>query len=169
MNWLDIVLFLVIGVAALTEMSRGFGRAALDALGLYGALWVANALSIPLAASVHLDPHPAINHCVSYSVLFLVFGAFSLAVSRFVYGVTMFHTGMFDGMLGLVAGLAVGMMVAHGIARTVAMSDATGQNASVVTESFLGNEMLSFTTYHSVLDTLSGLTAPRHTIPDVNS
>jgi uncharacterized membrane protein required for colicin V production len=169
MNWLDIVLFLVIATAALLEMSRGFGRAALDALGLYAALWVANALSIPLASSVHLNPHPEINQCVAYGLLLVVFGAFSLAVSRFVYGATMLHMGMFDGMLGLAAGLAVGMMMAHGIARTIAMSDATGQNAQIVSESFLGNEMLSFATYHSVLNSLTGMTAPRHTLPDVNS
>lgn len=159
MNWLDVVLFLVVGTAAILEMTRGFGRAALDALALYGALWAADALSIPLASSVHLDPHATVNHGIAYGVLFLTFGAFSLTISRFVYSVTMFHTGMFEGLLGLSAGMAVGMMAAHGIVRVIAMSDVTGQGAQMVSDSFMGNEMLSFTTYHSVLNTLTNLTA----------
>jgi uncharacterized membrane protein required for colicin V production len=169
MNWLDIVLFLVIGFAAFYEMTRGFGRAALDAFALYGALWAADALSVPFAGSVRLSPHPSLNHCIAYAVLLLVCGAFSLILSKFVYGMTMINTGMFEGLLGLGAGLGVGMMAAHGLVRVLAMSDPTGGALQTVTESFLGNEMLSFTTYHSVMSTLTNLTAGRHDLPNVNS
>ncbi len=169
MHWLDVVLGLVIGVIAIVEMTRGFGRAVLDALGLYGALWAANALATPLAASVHPSPHPSVNMCIAYGVALLAFGAFSLAVSRFVYGVTMLHMGMFESLLGLGAGVAVGMMAAHSIVRVMAMSDPTGGGAQTVSESFVGSEMLSFPTYHSVLNTMTGLTSGRRDTPDVSS
>ena len=169
MHWLDIVLFLVIGTVSVAEMARGFGRAILDALAVYGALWAADALSVPLAASVHLSPHPSLNHCVAYAVTLLAFGSFSLAVARFIYGMTMLHTGMFEGLLGLGAGVAVGMMAAHSIVRVIAMSDPTGQSAQMVGDSFLGNEMLSFTTYHTFLNTLSGTTTLHRDLPDINS
>jgi uncharacterized membrane protein required for colicin V production len=167
-NWLDVILvLLLLGVAGL-EMFRGFGRAVLDALALYAALWSADALSIPLAGNLHLTAHADVNHCIAYGLLFLVLGALSLGLSRCVYNLTLMHTGMFEGLLGLAAGVAVGMMLAHGLVRVIVMSDSSGKAAQTVTESFMGNEMLSFTTYHSFIDTLSGETSTPRELPDVS-
>ncbi len=168
MIWLDVVLvLLLLGVAAL-EMYRGFGRAVFDALALYGALWGANALSVPLAASIHVSSHPGVNHCASYGLLLVVLGALSLGVSRLVYNMTLMHTGMFEGLLGLGAGVAVGMMLAHGLVRVIVLSDPSGNAAQMVAGSFMGNEMLDFTTYHSVIDALSGAANTHRQLPDVN-
>jgi uncharacterized membrane protein required for colicin V production len=167
-NWLDVVLLLLLlGVAGL-EMFRGFGRAVLDALALYGALWSADALSPSVADNLRLTAHPDVNHCVAYGLLLLALGAASLGLSRLVYNLTLMHTGMFEGLLGLGAGLAVGMILAHGLVRVMVMSDPTGRAGQTVTESFLGNEMLSFTTYHSIIDTLSSDTATQRDLPDVS-
>lgn len=168
MTWLDIVLgILLVGVAAL-EMCRGFGRSVFDALALYGALWLADAATHYVdAAAFH--PNTPISHGLTFGLLFLTFGALALLVSRFVYHATLVHTGMFEGLLGALAGLAVGMILAHGLVRLVVLSDIAGQSgARLVSESFLGNEMLSFTTYHSMLTTLNDATNTHRTLPNVS-
>lgn len=168
MTWLDIVLgVLLVGVAVL-EMGRGFGRAIFDALALYAALWLSGAAARALEAAT-FHPNTAFSHCWTFGLLFLTFGALGLLVSRFVYHSTLVNAGMFEGLLGLGAGLAVGMILAHGLVRVAVLADPAGQSgARVVAESFLGNEMLSFTTYHSVLATLSGVANTHRTLPNVN-
>ena len=166
MNWLDIVLILVIGGVAIVQMVRGFGRAAFDALLLYAALWGADAASLPLARQVHLANGAAVNHADADALLLVVFGAASLGLSRWVYGMTLFDAGMFDGLLGLASGVVAGMIAAHGIVHVLAMADPneTG-NALLVAKSVVGNEMLDFPTYHSVMDTVTGASTYRRELP----
>lgn len=169
MNWIDIVLFIVIAAVAVLEMARGFGRAIFDALALYGALWVAEMLAAPLADHLQFNPHHSVNHCVILAVLLLALGALAIVLSRFVYEATLINTGMFEGLLGLCAGVAVGMIAAHGIVRVLSMSDPAGVMLAIVHGSGLGSEMLSFSSYHSVLDTLTNLTAGHNDLPNANS
>lgn len=166
MTWLDIVLGVLLVMAAVLEMSRGFGRAIFDALALYGALWLAESLSHTLDAAF-FHPNTSISHCWTFGVLFLTFGALAFLVSGFVYHSTLLNMGMFEGLLGLGAGVAVGMILAHAVVRIVAMSDPTGHGSLLIADSFLGNEMLRFTTYHSFIETLSGVTASHRELPNV--
>lgn len=163
MTWLDIILGVLLVGVAVVEMCRGFGRSIFDALALYGALWLSDAATrfIPAGST-------PLSHGCLFGLLFLTFGALSIVVSRIVYHATLVHTGMFEGLLGAVAGVAVGMILAHGLVRTVILSDTAGQSgARLVSESFLGSEMLSFTTYHSVLETLTGITNTHRALPNV--
>ena len=169
MNWLDIVLFVIIAAAAGIEMVRGFGRAVLDALALYGALWIAEAVASPIADHVHFNPSHSVNHCVILALLLLGLGALAIVLSRFVYEATLINAGMFEGLLGICAGVAVGMVAAHGLVRVLSLSDPTGGMLAAVNNSGLGGEMLSFSTYHSVLDTLTNLTAGSHDLSSANS
>ena len=169
MDWLDLVLILVIGGIATAGMVRGFGRASLDALLLYAALWGANAAYLPLAAQVHLANGAAVNHADVYALLLVAFGAGALGISRFLYGMTLLDTGMFEGLLGLGAGVAAGMIAAHGIAHAVAMADPNGTaGAALVAASFVGREMLSFPTFHSLMDTLTGATSYHRSLPTLD-
>ena len=169
MNWLDLVLILVIGGIAAVEMVRGFGRAAFDALLLYAALWCASAADLPLSAQVHLANGAAANHADVYALLLVVFGGIAVGVSRFLYGMTLFDTGMFEGLLGLGTGVAAGMIAAHGIVRAIAMADPNGTaGAALVAASFVGHEMLGFPTFHSVMDTLTGATSYRRSLPNLD-
>lgn len=168
MTWLDIVLgILLVGVAVL-EMCRGFGRSVLDALALYGALWLSDA-AMHYVESIAFHPNTPFSHGWTFGLLFLTFGTLGILVSRFVYHATLIHTGMFEGLFGAIAGLAVGMILAHGMMRVVVLSD-TVDHAGVrlVSESFLGSEMLSFTTYHSVLATLTDATNTHRSLPNVS-
>ena len=168
MTWLDIVLgMLLVGVAVL-EMCRGFGRSVFDALALYGALWLSDAAAHYVdAATFH--PNTPISHGLTFGLLFVTFGALGILTSRLVYHATLVNTGMFEGLFGIFAGLAVGMILAHGLVRVVVLSDPAGQSgARLVSESFLGNEMLSFTTYHSVLATLTDATNTHRALPNVS-
>ena len=166
MNWLDIVLILVIGAVAVVQMVRGFGRAAFDALLLYAALWGADAAALPLAQHVHLANGAAVNHADADALLLVVFGAAALGLSRWVYGMTLFDAGMFDGLLGLGAGLVAGMVAAHGIVHALAMADPDGiGNAVLVANSLVGREMLDFPTFHSVMDTITGAASYHREMP----
>lgn len=166
MNWLDLVLGLVIIGFAAVEMFRGFGKAALDALFLYGALWAADQAAPALAVRVTLGSGAAVNHADADALLFLIFGLISLGCSRWVYGMTLIDLGMFDKLLGMVSGIVAGIIVAHGIVHPVAMADPKGNaGAALVASSTVGNEMLDFPTYHSVMNTITGANTYRQDLP----
>ncbi len=166
MNWLDIILFLILGGVAAAECQRGFGRAVPDALCLYGALWIANAAAPRLAASLHFHSDPAANGAWIYGMVLLVCAGMALGIARFIHNVTQLDAGVFDRALGLAAGVAVGMMAAHGFVRVVAMG-LSGEpgGALLVANSFLGSEMLSFTSYHSLMDMLTGYPVLHRDLP----
>jgi hypothetical protein len=77
----------------------------------------------------------------------------------------MIDAGMCDRMFGLAAGLAVGMMAAHGFMCIVALNVTGGSHEALIAGSFLGNEMLFFTTYHSLIDALTGAAPIHHNLP----
>ncbi len=168
MSWLDYVLiFLIAGTVAL-EMFRGFGRSVFDALLLYAAIFSANVLSLPLAMHVRFHSGAAINHSYAYVLLLVVFGVLALGLSRFVYSMTLINTGMFEWLLGIGCGIAAGMMIAHSIVHAMDMADPsqTG-NGRLIATGPVTHEMLDFTTYHSVLETLTGVQAYRRSLPNV--
>jgi uncharacterized membrane protein required for colicin V production len=169
MSWLDyFLMILMAGIIAL-EMFRGFGRSVFDALLLYAALFAANALSLPLATHVHFHSGAAVNHSYAYVLLIVVFGVLALALSRFVYNMTLINTGMFEWLLGIGCGIAAGMMIAHCIVHTMDMADPdqTG-NGRLVANGPVTHEMLDFDTYHSVLETMTGIQSYRRSLPDVS-
>jgi len=161
MNWLDIVvLMILVGVIAL-ESARGFGQALLDALLLYGALWLSDACTPLLAHSLHLFAGPAANRGIAYGILLAGFGGMAFLLGLYLHRQTMIDAGVCDRMFGIAAGCAVGMMMAHGFMRIVALNLTGSAGEALVASSFLGNEMLSFTTYHSLISALTG-EAPMH-------
>lgn len=169
MNWLDIVLLLLIVGVALFGAVRGFGRTALDALALYGALWLASTLAPVLAA--HLSLHAggaAVNRGWAFVLLFFVCSALGLGIAWYSYGMTQLSAGMFDKLLGIAAGIAAGMILAHGLVSAIVTSDPQRvASATLVSQGAVGAEMYSFPTYHAAVDTLTGAKTYRRELIDV--
>ena len=169
MNWLDILLLLLIVGVAVLGMVRGLGRAAFDALGLYGALWAASTLAPLLAAHLTLNAGgAAVNLSWVFGILFVLLGALMLGVSWYVHSLTRFDAGMFDKLLGLAAGVAMGVIVAHSLVAALVTSDPHRvASAALVADAPVGREMYEFPAYHSVMDTITGATTYRRELPNV--
>jgi len=169
MNWLDILLLLLIAGAAALGLTRGFGRAAFDALGLYGALWLASTLAPLLAA--HLSLHAggaAVNRSWAFGLLFVLLGALCLGIAWYCHGLTQFEAGLFDKLFGLVGGIAAGMILAHGLVSTLVTSDPQREaSAALVSQGTVGTELYAFPAYHSAIDTVTGATTYRRSLPNV--
>lgn len=169
MNWLDIVLLLLITGVAVVGLARGFGRAALDALGLYAALWLAHALAPRLAAQVAFAPESAaVNLSLSLGLLFGIFAALCLLASWYIDGMTQMSAGPFDKLFGLVAGCGAGLILAHLLVSVMVTADPKRQaSAALVHQGTVGTEMYAFPSYHNAVDMLTGVAAYRREMPNV--
>jgi uncharacterized membrane protein required for colicin V production len=169
MNWLDIVLLvLILGVGGVGA-SRGFGRAALDALGLYAALWAASALAPALAAHVGFAAGGAgVNRSWAFGLLFAVLGALALATAWYVHGLLQVSAGVFDKLFGLVSGVGAGVILAHALAWALVTADPRHEAGAVlVGQGMISDEVYSFPAYHVALDTITGAGTYRRSLPDV--
>jgi uncharacterized membrane protein required for colicin V production len=169
MNWLDIVLIALIAGIALLGMARGFGRTAFDALGLYGALWLASTLAPLLAAHLSLHSGGAdVNRSWAFGLLFIVLGGVCLGIAWYCHGLTQFQAGMFDKLLALVAGAVAGTILAHVLVSALVTADPQQEaSAALVGQGTVGTELYSFPTYHTVLNTITGAGTYRRELPNV--
>lgn len=169
MNWLDILLLLLIVGAGTLGIKRGFGRASFDALGLYGALWLAAFLAPLLAAHFNLNAGgAAVNRSWVFALLFVLIGALCLGIAWYCHGLTQFEAGLFDKLFGLVGGLAAGMVLAHGLVSTLITSDPQRTaSAALVSQGTVGTELYSFPSYHSAIDSITGATTYRRDLQSV--
>ncbi len=166
MNWLDIITGLLIAAGIGIGLLRGFGKTAFDAAGLYGAMAISAALAPALAAHVSFHAGGAgINERYAFGLLFFVFGALALGVSWYAYSMTLWNAGMFDKLLGMCAGVAVGAIIAHTLIATQVLGDSP-QEASASLGTVSG-EMYDFTTYHSVVNLITGAGTYRRELPNV--
>ncbi|MGI4787607.1 MAG: CvpA family protein [Janthinobacterium lividum] len=159
MNALDIGLIVLIIAIGCVGLVRGFGRTMLDTLALYAGLWGASLTAPVLAARLSLHAGgAAVNESWAFCLLFLVFGALLLGVSWYVYGMTQFDAGMFDKLLGLACGLAAGTIVAHSVVAAMVTADPKCvASAAMVSTGTVSHELYSFTSYHAVMDTITGV------------
>jgi len=159
MNALDIILGIVILGAVALETFRGFGRALFDGLALYATLWVSSTSSSMLASSVHIASTTAGSQAILFGLIFVIVGALGIVLSRFVYGSILLNLGMFDHFMGLLAGIAVGLILAHSIVRVIDIGSSNSAGPSIVASSSIGQECLTFDSYHSFVNTLYSETA----------
>ena len=171
MNWLDIVLLLLILGVGAVGASRGFGRAGLDALGLYAALWAASALAPMLAAHVGFAAGGAgVNRSWAFGLLFAGLGAASLAAAWYVHGLLQVSAGMFDKLFGLTAGVGAGVILAHALTFVLVTADPRHSgSAALVGQGIVSDEVYSFPAYHVALDTITGAGTYRRSLPDVTA
>lgn len=157
MNWLDVVLILILVAAVIVEAIRGFGRAAFDALALYGVLWLSSIAAAPFAKALPLSSDPNIAHAYAYAIVAVVGAGVGLLLSHFAYQNMLLSAGMFDHFLGLVLGVFVGMMFSHAVVRSIAMTDPNGNGtAAVVSSGQVSSELYDFHNYHTVVDQITG-------------
>lgn len=157
MNWLDVLVVMIIGVAVITETIRGFGRAAFDALALYGVLWLASWAAAPVSKVLPISGSHEMALAAAYGIVAVAGGVLGLILSHVAYGSLLLNAGMFDHFLGLIAGIAVGVMLSHGLTRSVAYADAGVDGSSqVVSSGVVSSELYDFHGYHAVLDQLTG-------------
>ena len=157
MSGLDI--FLIAAIVGLSVLGAvmGFGRAALTALALFGSLWAASSCLSAAAAVVHLQSDGSANKGDVFALLCMAFGFVGVVAARYVQGALAVSAGMFDPFLGLCAGVAIGMIVAHGVVRTLTIADPDGQaEGGQVASGSVSHEMLEFTSFHSVMDAVTG-------------
>lgn len=169
MNWLDIVLLALILGVGVVGARRGFGRAALDALGLYAALWAASGLAPVLAAHVGFAPGGAgVNRSWAFGLLFASLGGVALALAWYVHGLLQVSAGMFDKLLGLMAGAGAGVVLAHALTLALVTADPQHRGgAALVGQGMVSDEVYSFPAYHVALDTVTGAGTYRRSLPDV--
>ncbi len=165
MNWLDVVVLMILAGVVALESTRGFGQTLLDALLLYGVLWLADLGAPLLAHTLHLAPDAAANRGIAYGLLLAGLGSIGFVFSLYLHRQTMIDAGVCERLFGLAAGCAVGMMAAHGFMRLVALNLTGSAHEALIAGSFLGNEMLSFTTYHSLIGMLTGDAPTQRSLP----
>lgn len=155
MTLLDIAL--IIGMTAIVAMEakRGFGRAILDMLALYGSLWVAAIVYDPLAQAVHPTAEAAVNQAFAYAVCFLSVGALGLAMASVAYEIMQISAGMLDRSLGVAVGLVVAVILAHATVRSIDLGTQVPRHGSAVASSPVAEEALTFDGFHHIIDNLS--------------
>lgn len=157
MTWFDVVaVLLVIGIAFL-ESQRGFGRALLDLMGGIIALKLATFLSGPLAAGAPVLSTAERSEALWLAVTFLVLAAATVVASKFIYETTLLSLDVLDPLVGGLLGIASGMVVAHIFLRMLLVSYGEAEVANVLLNSFAGQELLKFRTYHRVIQALENL------------
>jgi uncharacterized membrane protein required for colicin V production len=153
MNALDIILgTLILAIIAL-QTFRGFGRALFDALALYCTLLLATFVASSSAA-MHISSSVAGTESFMFVVTFIVVGVLAIFLSRWVYGTVLLNLGMFEHLFGLVAGIACGLILAHAIVQGIAIGTQGSSDTDIIAASSIGQECLTFNSYHALVDTL---------------
>ena len=158
MSVLDLLLVALIAAAVCLGFVRGFGKAAFEACALYCALWIATEGYRAFAGLFSQAPTP-VAEAVAYGVVFLASATALLFLAYLIHRSTLLNAGVFDRLLGVIGGFAAGMMVAHAVVRAVALGcTPDGSAMSLVDYGPLSDQMLNFTYFHQVVQTLTSLT-----------
>jgi len=174
MNLLDMIAGLILAGGMAVGLVRGFGKTAFDAIALYAALWASSALA-PVIVS-HFHHSAGVGGVASadegwvLGLLFCLLGGLMLGVSWYTEGMTLWNAGIFDKLLGLCAGFGIGAILAHTLITCVVLGR-VGSDPDQEASTSLGSvssEFYNFTTYHAVLDTITGAKTYRNEFPDAD-
>jgi hypothetical protein len=164
MNALDIILGFVMIVIVALQTFRGFGRALFDGLGLYCVLLISSAVAAA-STNLHITASAAGTQTFMFVITFVVTGILAVFVSRWVYGTVLLNLGMFEHLMGLVAGVACALIVAHGIVQAIDLDTQGTTGPNIIASSSIGQECLTFDSYHSFVDGLYSATAGHDSNP----
>jgi len=157
MIWSDAAaIVLIVGISWL-ESQRGFGRALFDMLGAIISLKVASLLALPLSEAVPVLAAPGSNEAFWLVAVFLVLAVLTVIASKLIYESMLLSLDVLDPLVGAILGLASGLMVAHIFLRMLLLGYGEGQDATALLNSFMGQELLKFRTYHTVVTALQNL------------
>ncbi len=157
MTWFDAVAVLVILLIAWVESLRGFGRAIFDFVGALIALKIATFLSRPLAGAVPLLQPDAHAQAFWLGAVFLLLAVLIIIATKFIYETTLLSLDVLDPIVGGILGVASGTVVAHLFIRMLLVAYADTDFANIVLNSFVGQEIILFRSYHRVVEALQDL------------
>ncbi len=157
MNWFDVVAILLIAIIAWLESLRGFGRAIFDAVGALIALRVAIALSPSLASSAPLLQPDAYSQAFWMAAVFVIMGVLIIIATKFIYETTLLSLDVLDPVVGGLLGLVSGIVVAHLFMRVLLTAYAKTDFGTIILNSFVGQELIVFRSYHVVVTALQNL------------
>jgi len=156
-TWLDIVVLVVIILITWLESVRGFGRALFDFVGAIISLRVAAFLAGLLADMAPISQSPGPSEAFWFTVVFVILAGLTLVATRVIYQSTLLSLDVLDPLVGGLFGLASGMVVAHVFLKMVLLGYTDTEFADVVVNSFMGQELLKFRSYHVVVTALQNL------------
>ena len=156
-SWLDGLIALVILALVLLEMRRDLGQALFDTiallLGLRLALWLSPSLAPHLGITA-----PAQARGVALFLLFIVGSGAGLAVGYYLHTVTRWTMDTFDRVAGLMLGFSSAVIICHVLILSTVMYFGTPKGPPpFVSRSLLGQEALSFRSFHQTIDYFNGL------------
>jgi len=147
---------MIVGIAWL-ESQRGFGRSIFDLVGAIISLKVADLLSEPVSKAAPVLAVPAGNQAFWFAALFLVLAVLTVLGAKVIYETTLLSLDVLDPLVGAIFGVSVGLIVAHVLLRTLFIGYGGGPEADALVNTFMGQELLKFRTYHTVVATLQNL------------
>lgn len=157
MIWIDIVAVLIIVVVAWAESVRGFGRAIFDFVGGLIALKISTFLA-PRLAEVAPMLHPqAYAEAFWIGALFLVMAVLVVVACKFVYESTLLSLDVLDPIVGGLLGIGSGIVVSHMVLRVMLAAYGDTEAAAMLMNSFAGQELVAFRSYHRVVTGLQNL------------
>jgi len=157
MNWFDVVAILLVILVAWLESIRGFGRAIFDFVGALIALRIAIFVAKPLAQAVPLLQPEAHAEAFWLSLSFLVLAVLIVVATKFVYETTLLSLDVLDPIVGGLLGIGTGIIVAHLFMRSILVAYAGTDFGTVVLNSFMGQELITFRGYHLAVQALQNL------------
>ena len=157
MNWFDVVAILLVLLVAWIESLRGFGRAIFDFVGALIALRIAIFAGKPLATAVPLLQPEAHSEALWMGATFVLLTVLIIIATKYIYETTLLSLDVLDPIVGGLFGLGSGIIVAHLFMRSLLTAYAGTDFATVVLNSFMGQELITFRTYHIVVQALQNL------------
>jgi len=157
MMWSDVVALALIAGVAWLESHRGFGRALFDLLGAIISVKVAAALAEPLGKAVPVFSAAGPNQAFWLTAAFVVLAVLTVIGSKLIYDTILLSLDVLDPLVGGLLGFASGLVVAHIFLKMMSLGYADSEAAKLLLSSFMGQELLQFRAYHTVVTALQNL------------
>lgn len=157
MTWFDIVGILLILIIAWLESIRGFGRALFDMAGAIIALKAAPEMAGPLAKMMPVMGSASGNEAFWLATSFLLLALFTLLAARVVYQSTLLSLDYLDPVVGALFGLVSGIVTTFIFLRVLQLGYGASEQATLLLNSFVGQEILKLRSYHHVVTALHNL------------
>ena len=157
MTWFDAVAILLVILVGWIESVRGFGRAIFDFVGALIAMRLSILVAPELAESVPVFQSNAHAEAFWLAMVFFVFIVLIVVATKFIYQSTLLSLDVMDPLVGGVLGVSMGLMVAHIFLRVLLIAAKGTDFSNIVFNSFMGQELIAFRTYHRVVEQLQNL------------
>jgi membrane protein required for colicin V production len=145
MNGLDFAILAIIGLGALSGLSRGALRMATSILALVFGIYAASIYyeRVAIIAQQHLSTSPAMSDVIGYAAVFvMVYIAIEYVGGRIIHLSRIIHLNWIDRLAGAVLGASIGAIIA-GLA-VVAMTAVLPPNPSLLSNSRLAPRVLGY-------------------------